>query len=201
MRGSEASDAHAGALAALSDGPVVRDGFLSGGQVGALVRCLRLRRQAGEFAPARIGRGANLVRRAEIRGDETCWMAEPLHAAEQDLARRFEVLRLELNAHGYFGLFDIELHYARYPVGARYLRHRDQPQGDGARLVSSVLYLNEEWSPGWGGALRLYGASGEWTDLAPLPGRLVLFLSSREHEVLPAYRERLSLTGWFRRRA
>ena len=32
-------------------------------------------------------------------------------------------------------------------------------------------------------------------------GRLVAFLSDRfEHEVLPATRERMSFTGWFRRR-
>jgi SM-20-related protein len=39
-------------------------------------------------------------------------------------------------------------------------------------------------------------------DVLPVAGTLVCFLSDRfEHEVLPATRERLSLTGWFRRRA
>jgi SM-20-related protein len=36
----------------------------------------------------------------------------------------------------------------------------------------------------------------------PQGGRLVAFLSDRfEHEVLPARRERMSFTGWFRRRS
>ncbi len=35
----------------------------------------------------------------------------------------------------------------------------------------------------------------------PIAGRLVCFLSDRFiHEVLPARRERLSLSGWFRKR-
>ena len=38
-------------------------------------------------------------------------------------------------------------------------------------------------------------------DVLPVAGTLVCFLSDRfDHEVLPATRERLALTGWFRRR-
>ncbi|MFT6394425.1 MAG: SM-20-related protein [Methylophilaceae bacterium] len=38
-------------------------------------------------------------------------------------------------------------------------------------------------------------------DILPKSGRIVLFLSAKFwHEVLPATRERLSLTGWFRTR-
>jgi SM-20-related protein len=38
-------------------------------------------------------------------------------------------------------------------------------------------------------------------DVVPAGGCLVVFLSGEvPHEVLPATRERLSLTGWFRRR-
>ena len=39
-------------------------------------------------------------------------------------------------------------------------------------------------------------------EILPQSGRLVLFLSARFlHEVMPARRERLSITGWFKRRA
>jgi SM-20-related protein len=42
----------------------------------------------------------------------------------------------------------------------------------------------------------------ETLDVLPEGGTLVAFLSERfQHEVLPARRERLALTGWFRRRA
>ena len=52
-----------------------------------------------------------------------------------------------------------------------------------------------------GGALRLYLADQTELDVLPSAGTLVLFISAElPHEVLPATRERLSLTGWFRRR-
>lgn len=43
--------------------------------------------------------------------------------------------------------------------------------------------------------------AGHHQDLLPLAGRLVCFLSGDfPHEVLPARRERLSITGWFKKR-
>jgi SM-20-related protein len=50
--------------------------------------------------------------------------------------------------------------------------------------------------------LRIYHGSHEdevGRDLLPDAGRLVCFLSDRfPHQVLPARRERFSLTGWFK---
>jgi SM-20-related protein len=49
--------------------------------------------------------------------------------------------------------------------------------------------------------LRLFVREGESLDIAPLGGRLVLFLAADfEHEVLVADRDRYSIAGWFRRR-
>jgi SM-20-related protein len=71
-------------------------------------------------------------------------------------------------------------------------------------VVSVVLYLNLDWGEADGGRLRLYlERAGEppFEDVVPEGGTLAVFLSERfAHEVLPAARERLSLTGWFRRR-
>jgi SM-20-related protein len=112
-----------------------------------------------------------------------------------------EGLRLELNREAYLGLFELELHYALYPPGAGYERHLDQPQGTTQRKVSLVLYLNDGWGPGDGGALRMHEARNQALDIEPVGGRLVCFLTSgREHQVLPARRERLSISGWFRGR-
>ncbi len=42
---------------------------------------------------------------------------------------------------------------------------------------------------------------GARVDVEPLGGRLVCFLTAgREHEVLPAQRERFSISGWYRER-
>ena len=69
----------------------------------------------------------------------------------------------------------------------------------GVRVVSCVLYLNDGWKASDGGALRIY-CDDDVREVMPVGGTLVCFLSERfEHEVLPATRERLSITGWFRR--
>ena len=93
-----------------------------------------------------------------------------------------------------------EAHVAIYPPGTGYTRHADRFARDPRRALSTVLYLNEDWQPGDGGALRIHLGGGAWRDLEPRGGTLVIFASELEHEVLPARRERLSLAGWFKRR-
>ncbi len=89
-----------------------------------------------------------------------------------------------------------------YPPGASYARHFDRLQGSDLRAISAALYLNDAWTPEDGGQLRMYLGGGRSEDVSPQGGRLVAFLSDRfEHEVLPARRERMSFTGWFRRRS
>jgi SM-20-related protein len=183
------------------DGIAVQDQFLEAAEIGALAACARMRRARAEFAPARIGGDLGLQRREEIRGDSTCWIVPPLRPAERALLHELEGLRLALNRAAMLGLFDLELHYAWYPPGAGYARHVDQPQGRTQRQVSLVLYLNQEWPPDAGGALRLFEAGGGHRDIEPIGGRLVCFRTpGREHAVLPALRDRLSISGWFRTR-
>jgi SM-20-related protein len=183
-----------------ADGVSVRDDFLAPSQIAALADCAKLRRARGDFKPARIGGDDKRQRREDIRGDSTCWLAAPLLPAEQTLLQELEKLRLELNRGAYLGLFDLEMHYAWYPPGAGYARHVDQPQGRAQRRVSVLLYLNEGWTPAAGGQLRMFDAAG-CRDILPIAGRLVCFLTAgREHAVLPAQRDRLSISGWFRAR-
>jgi SM-20-related protein len=198
-----AAPAEAGPLPGLvADGVAVEDGFLSAPRVRALIDCAVQRRHRGDFSAARIGKEERLQRRGDIRGDSTCWLAEPLFAAERALLSDLENLRLDLNRHGYYGLFDLEAHYAWYPPGSAYARHLDQPQGSNHRVVSVVLYLNDGWAPGAGGELRVHAGNGTYRDIAPVGGRLACFLSAgREHEVLATRVDRLSVTGWYRRRA
>jgi SM-20-related protein len=178
----------------------VQDRFVPNGQIRALLDCAQARQARGEFAAARIG-GQTLQRRASIRGDFTCWLGEPLYPAERLLLNRLEQLRLELNRESFLGLFEMESHYAWYPPGAGYVRHVDQPQGSTQRRVSLALYLNPDWQPAAGGALRVFDSEEGFQDIEPVAGRLVCFLTAgREHEVLPARRDRWSISGWFRAR-
>jgi SM-20-related protein len=181
---------------------VVQDGFLSPAGVRGLIQCADARQAQGAFNSGRVGAGNQRRTRAEIRGDSTCWLSEPLHDAERALLRDLEELRLGLNREGYLGLFDLELHFAHYPVGTGYARHVDQLQGSGERRVSLVLYLNENWPADAGGELRVFDPDGSHRDIEPLAGRLVYFLTAnREHAVLPAQRDRWSVSGWFRSRS
>ena len=157
---------------------------------------------AGRFRAAGIGQSAE--RRADIRSDELLWITPDAAPQAAELQQHeLEALRLTVNAATYLGLHEFESHYAAYPAGASYARHLDRFREDNQRVMSVVLYLNDTWTAADGGELQLYpeGAQGAVTVL-PRGGTLVCFLSERvSHEVLAARRLRLSLAGWFRRRA
>ncbi len=159
----------------------------------------------GIFREAAVGSNANRKVRPDIRSDEILWLeAARGNDARQRCLARFEQLRLALNRQLQLGLFEFECHYARYAPGAYYRKHFDRFRGDARRILSSVLYLNDGWKNGDGGALRLFlgdGENADHVDVFPAGGTLVLFLSERfAHEVLPGKRERLSLAGWFKSR-
>lgn len=179
----------------------LQPGAIDADLVAALARECRARAAAGELSPAGIGRGDGQQVREGIRGDRIDWL-EPGQAKPCDhYLELMDALRLQLNRELFLGLEDFEAHFALYPPGAFYQKHLDRFRDDDRRAVSAVLYLNPDWLPGEGGELRLYLADGATHDVQPEAGTLVVFLSGDlPHEVLPASRERLSLTGWFRRR-
>jgi SM-20-related protein len=162
--------------------------------------------QRGEFNRARVGRGANMEVRDEVRRDQVLWIEPGEGSAEQQhYLDKVETLRLLLNQRFLLGLFDFESHFAIYPPGAGYQKHLDQFIGKEERKVSCILYLNENWHSEYGGQLRMYldkKDENRFIDISPQAGTLVVFLSSDFlHEVLPAKRERISVTGWFRTRS
>ncbi|GAC1301984.1 MAG: 2OG-Fe(II) oxygenase [Steroidobacteraceae bacterium] len=188
------------AAALAAEGVAVSDAHLPAGRIRELIGCCGQRRRREEFSPACVGAQAHRRRLAEMRGDLICWLTPPLFPAERALLEDLEKLRVGLNRRLFLGLFDLELHYAWYPPGAGYARHVDQLQGRDRRAMSFVIYLNEHWPRDAGGELRFFDETGQ-RDIAPLAGRLVCFQTDgREHSVLAARRDRLSITGWFGRR-
>ncbi len=164
---------------------------------------------------------------SQLRGDFTYWLEDDAFLRDADQAfgessayksvttaylQQMEALRLLLNQSLFLGLFDFETHFAIYPAGAGYSKHLDQFQHSNAhsgnlaqqntqRKISVILYLNKEWRSADGGQLRLYLNEAAPIDIEPVDGRMVVFLSDQFwHEVLPANRNRISLTGWFRTR-
>lgn len=166
-----------------------------------LAKECRARAAAGQLSPAGIGRGDQQQVQEGIRGDRIDWLESGQSAAGDRYLALMESLRQALNRELFLGLEELESHFALYPPGACYQRHLDRFRDDDSRTVSVIVYLNEDWQPDDGGELRLYLPSGRVHDVLPLGGSLACFLSAdMPHEVLPARRERLSLTGWFRRR-
>ena len=184
---------------------IVRD-FLPPRAIAAL-RSEALRSDAaGGLAAAGVGRAAERAIRSDVRGDRIRWLIERNPApAERVLHDALAALRGAINRELLLGLWEFEGHYALYPPGAGYARHRDSFRGrcndPGERVVSCVLYLNEDWQASDGGALRIYVADDAMRDVLPEAATLVAFLAAEfEHEVLPATRPRLAVTGWFRTR-
>lgn len=159
----------------------------------------------GEFRPAGVGRGKDLKVREDIRRDQVLWLKPGEFSREQEAyLDRIELLRLALNQRFFLGLFEFEGHFAIYPEGAFYKAHLDRHTGTGDRIVTVILYLNEDWQPGDGGELKLRTTPGEkdgpFDLIEPRMGTLVCFLAGDFwHEVLPARKTRMSVTGWFRR--
>ena len=136
-----------------------------------------------------------------IRRDHTFWLEGDSDPQARYLAA-MEQLRVEVNAAFYAGLFEYESHFAHYPPGAFYRKHVDVLRGRGARVLTSVCYLNPQWQPDDGGELVLYNDADDavLARIAPQGGDLLLFWSERfPHEVLPARADRYSIAGWFRR--
>lgn len=186
-----------------ASGWCVTPGFLSIEETAALrAECLALHR-ADNFHRAGVGKGQAEVR-GEIRGDHVLWVNdESAGPSLKPVLTRLEGLRQAVNRALLLGLFDLEMHFAVYPVGAGYQRHLDRFREDDRRTLTVILYLNPpDWGEEDGGQLLF------WPDpeaapqvIVPTGGTLVTFLSDCYwHEVLPTTRERLSLTGWFRRR-
>lgn len=176
-------------------------GYLSPAEVGSLVSDFEQARARGEFSRAAVGRGGTREIRDEVRRDEILWL-EPTRLSEPQkrLWERLELLKNELNAGLFLGLWSLEGHYAQYPPGGFYERHVDRFRDDDKRTVSVVLYLNQAWAPGDGGELEIFHVDGS-TLIEPRAGTLVCFMSdSVEHAVRPSKKDRRSFAGWFRRR-
>lgn len=187
-----------------SQGYAIVDRFLPPAIIAALAVEAKTLHAQGETHRAATGK-KNAEQSDNVRGDFIHWLDDTNPSTTQrEYLQQMEMLRIELNRNFFLGLAELEAHYAIYPTGAAYRRHLDQFKGDKTRQISCVLYLNQDWRTTDSGQLRLYLDASEepqHIDIQPLGGRLVTFLSGRFwHEVLPATRERASLTGWFRTR-
>ena len=185
-------------------GFAVIENFFNTQEINALTVHAKALQSMGQMQKAKTGFAKTET--ASIRGDFIHWI-EGSHAnqAEKTYLNAMNNLQQAFNHVLFLGLFELESHFAIYPPGSGYQKHLDQFIGKQERKISSVLYLNNQWQSDDGGELRIYldkSDGAKFLDILPQAGTLVVFLSSDFlHEVLPARRERISITGWFRTRA
>lgn len=153
-----------------------------------------------QLTPAGIGNDRRHRIAPHIRSDKTCWLTGQT-PTQKNLLDKTAQLRQHLNRELYLGLRSYEAHYAYYKPGACYHKHLDAFQSNNARKISTVIYLNENWQPEYGGELILYHPENNTIlqRILPNAGTLVTFISEQyPHEVLPAIRPRYSIAGWYR---
>ncbi|MCC5797710.1 MAG: 2OG-Fe(II) oxygenase [Methylophaga sp.] len=150
---------------------------------------------------AGVGRETDFQINTAIRGDETRWLSDT-HKVDAAYLQQMADFRLAINRRLFLGLFDYEAHYAHYAPSAFYKRHMDAFKGgESRRILTTVLYLNQDWQAADGGQLVIYDKDSDQVISIVMPemGTLVVFLSEDfPHEVLACKRDRYSITGWFR---
>ncbi len=193
-------------------GIAVWDNFISGADASILRA--ELEKRKAFMQKAGVGRGSDLQIKKDVRGDFIEWIQD---SDDSDFRKIYlnplwEIVE-EFNKRFFLGIRKSEHHLAWYPPGTRYQKHVDVFKSNDARVVSTVLYLNSSWQPSDGGELCIYpptisqpllGRAGPEKaaplKVEPVGGRLVLFESTLEHEVLESNASRYSVTGWFKRK-
>ncbi|MEZ9260404.1 2OG-Fe(II) oxygenase [Vibrio splendidus] len=178
-----------------TQGYFVCDDFLTHEEVVALRDCI-----PENWKKARIGRNDDVAREATIRSDKIQWVRRDMGEPASLFLDKMEQIRLEANQAFFLGLFEYEAHFAKYEKGDFYQKHLDCFKGNENRRLTTVFYMNDEWSEEDAGELVVYDLKDNHiATIPPKGGRLLVFLSEQfPHEVLPTNTERFSIAGWFR---
>ncbi|XP_061480474.1 egl nine homolog 1 [Rhineura floridana] len=185
-------------------GICVVDEFLGkelGGQIEQEVRALH---HTGRFTDGQLVSQKSDSSR-DIRGDKITWVEgkEPGCKTIGKLMNSMDDLIRHCN--GKLGNYKIngrtKAMVACYPGnGTGYVRHVDNPNGDG-RCVTCIYYLNKDWDAKVsGGILRIFPeGKAQFADIEPKFDRLLFFWSDRRnpHEVQPAFATRYAITVWY----
>ncbi|KAM6916195.1 egl nine homolog 1 [Xenentodon cancila] len=141
----------------------------------------------------------------DIRGDKITWIEGREAGCEKILFLMNRMDDLIRHCNGKLGNYTIngrtKAMVACYPGnGTGYVRHVDNPNGDG-RCVTCIYYLNKDWNAKeHGGLLRIFPeGKAQFADIEPKFDRLLLFWSDRRnpHEVQPAFATRYAITVWY----
>jgi SM-20-related protein len=153
----------------------------------------------GLFHAASVGRLSGKEIKEDVRGDNVFWFDESkLTDLQTEFMSGMADFKNILNKEFYLGIKEMEFHFAVYPVDSFYKKHIDQFKDKGSRVISCILYLNDEWLKSDGGQLRIH-SSNDFTDIFPDGGKFVCFRSEEvQHEVMPTKKARHSVSGWMK---
>ncbi|KFO19011.1 egl nine homolog 2 [Fukomys damarensis] len=185
-------------------GICVKDNFLGaalGGRVLAEVEALRWggRLRDGQLVSQRA------IPPSSIRGDQIAWVEGHEPGCWSIGALMAHVDTVIRHCAGRLGNYVIngrtKAMVACYPGnGLGYVRHVDNPHGDG-RCITCIYYLNQNWDVKvHGGLLQIFPEGRPVVaNIEPLFDRLLIFWSDRRnpHEVKPAYTTRYAITVWY----
>ncbi len=179
----------------------VVDNFLPTGLYEHLQAQFKTYLRQDQLEPAGIGSLTTYQINENVRSDEILWLDR--HHCTPKIGDYFKFIEQELipqlNRNLFLSIKDFEFMLAYYPPGGYYKKHLDQFQGRNNRLLSMVIYMNDDWQKGDGGELEIFHNDDAHTTtiVEPIGNRLVLFNSATIwHQVLPAHKGRKSITGW-----
>jgi len=172
--------------------------FFDAELMAALYRELKERSDSQQLNEARVGKGKQLNRIIDLRGDDIHWL-DGESAAQRQFISIMAIYRQQLNRHFYLGLNELEAHFSHYPVGSGYQKHLDSFRNNNLRRITIVAYLNPCWDETNGGQLQLFDNDKIIHEVFPTGGTLVSFVSEKiPHQVATTQAERFSIAGWFR---
>ncbi|XP_028920204.2 prolyl hydroxylase EGLN2 [Ornithorhynchus anatinus] len=185
-------------------GICVKEGFLGAALGTRVLREVEALDRQGRFRDGQLV-SQRAVPSRSIRGDRIAWVdgREPGCQGIGALMARLD--QLILHCAGRLGGYVIngrtKAMVACYPGNGRgYVRHVDNPHGDG-RCITCIYYLNQNWDiKAHGGLLQIFPEGRPVVaNIEPLFDRLLIFWSDRRnpHEVKPAYATRYAITVWY----
>ena len=176
---------------------VIIDQFFNPERLRSAHQFFNKKQDEDAFAKAAIGSGGATKVINEVRNDYTYWLERERDTELEAIFDALDEVKTIFNRLLYLSLADYEFHLAHYPQGSFYKKHLDQFEGRKNRMISIIIYLNNGWTDGDGGELRIHPERADFIDIAPLENRCVMFRSDTLfHEVLISNTSRKSITGW-----
>ncbi|KAM8853871.1 uncharacterized protein egln2 [Synchiropus picturatus] len=187
-------------------GMCMKDNFLGPSLGDKVLEEVEILNSSGMFRGGQLVSQRNIPS-GNIRGDQIAWVEGREPGCENIglLMEHIDKVIMHSAANGQLGGCVIngrtKAMVACYPGnGAGYVRHVDNPNGDG-RCITCIYYLNKNWDvEKQGGLLQIFPeGKNVVANIEPLFDRLLIFWSDRRnpHEVKPAYATRYAITVWY----